>query len=102
VWERAELLQLPLEFREGTGELLAACVMCGGLKLTTQFGICETERFSAPQLLGIAVALRRSSPCPLFFSFIHPFLDAILCVNKSFACVSHVHLLVHLLTSCYQ
>jgi hypothetical protein len=95
MWTRAELFQLPLEFRKGAGELLAACGMCGGLKLTTQFGIGETQRFSAPQLLGIAVAFRCSAPCPLFFSLIHAFLDAILCVDESFACVSHLHLLVN-------
>jgi hypothetical protein len=99
---RAELFQLTLELSKCARELLSACGVCRSLKLTAEFSVGEAERFCAPQLLGITVALRRGAPCPFFFSLIHPFLDAILCVDKPFACVSHLHLLVNLLITPYQ
>ena len=82
---RAERLELTLELGERARELLPACGMCRGLKLTAEFGVCQAERFCAPQLLWIANALRHRAPRPLFFPLIHPFLDAVLCVDKSFA-----------------
>ena len=54
----------------------------------------QAERFGAPQLLGIGVTLRHGAARALFLPFIHPLLDAILCVDESFTCVCHLHLLV--------
>ena len=42
----------------------------------------------------VVIALRHRAARALFLPFIHPLLDAILCVDKSFTCVCHLHLLV--------
>ena len=81
----AEHFQLTLDLRECARKLLLTCGMCRGLELTTEFGVGQSKRFCAPQLLGIAIALGHRSPSPLFFPLVHPFLDAVLCVDKSFA-----------------
>src|SRR5688572_3319589 len=81
----AEHFQLTLDLRERARKLLPACGMCRGLKLTAELGVCQSKRFCAPQLLGVAIALRHRPPRPFFLTLIHPFLDAILCVDKSFA-----------------
>ena len=85
VWAHAEHVQLTLDLRECARKLLPACGMCRGLKLTADFGEGQSKRFCPPQLLGIAIAFRHRSASPLFFPLVHPFLDAILCVDKSFA-----------------
>jgi hypothetical protein len=81
----AERFQLTLDLRECAGKLLPSCGMCRGLKLTAELGVGQSERFCAPQLLGIAIAPRHRAPRAFFFPFIHPFLDAVLCVDESFA-----------------
>jgi hypothetical protein len=85
MWAHAERFQLTLDLREGARKLLPSCGVCRGLKLTAEFGVGQSERFRAPQLLGIAIALRHRTPRAFFFPFIHPFLDAVLCVDESFA-----------------
>ena len=83
--KRAELFQLTLDLRERARKLLPACGVCCSLKLAAVFGVCQSKRFCPPQLLGIAIALGHRAPCPLFFPLIHSFLDAVLCVDESFA-----------------
>jgi hypothetical protein len=93
-------LKLTLELGKRARQLLAPCGMCCGLELTAEFRVRQAERFCAPQLLGVTIPLRHRASRALFFPLVHPFLDAVLCVDKSFTCVCHLHLLV--LSFCYS
>jgi hypothetical protein len=81
---RAERCELALDLGERARELLAPCGVCRSLQLTAELGKGQTERFCAPQLLGIAIALWQCASRPLFFPLIHPLLYAVLCVDESF------------------
>jgi hypothetical protein len=91
----AERLKLALDLGERARKLLPSCGVCRGFELPAELGVSQTKRFGSPQLFGIAIALRHCPPRPLFFPLVHPFLYAVLCVDESFACVCHLHLLVY-------
>jgi hypothetical protein len=91
---RSKRLKLTLELGKRARQLLAPCGVCRRLELTAEFRVRQAERFGAPQLLGVTIPLRHRASRALFFPLVHPFLDAVLCVDKSFTCVCHLHLLV--------
>jgi hypothetical protein len=93
VQARAEGLQLTLEFGKRARQLLAPCSVCRGLKLPAELRVGQAERFRASQLFGIAIALRHRAARAFFLTLVHPLLNAVLCVDESFTCVCHLHLL---------
>lgn len=94
---RAERLELPLELGERARQLLTPCRMRRRFKLPAELGEREAKRFGPSQLLRVTIALRHRAPSPFFVPLVHAFLNAILCVDKAFTCVSHLHLLCYTL-----
>jgi hypothetical protein len=91
--DRVDRPKLPLDFGESARQLLPSGLMCRASELPGELGNCQAQRFSTPQLFGISFGLRHGAARALFFTLVHPFLNAVLRVDKSFACVAHSHLL---------
>ena len=59
--------------------------MSRGLELAAELRERKTERFRAPEFLRIAIALWHRTSGALFLALVHPFLNPVLCVDKTFA-----------------
>ncbi len=78
---RAKRFVLAFELGQGAGQLLPSGDVCGRFELPAEFRVGQAQRFGAPQLFRIVVSLGHRAPRALFFTFVHPLLDAILCVD---------------------
>jgi hypothetical protein len=69
--------------------------VCRRFQLAAELCVRQPKRFGAPQLLRIAVALRHRATRTLFLALVHSLLNAVLCVDESFTCICHLHLLIY-------
>ena len=80
---------LAVELGQRARELLLPCRMSRRFELAAQFRVRQPQRLGASEFFRVVLGLTACPPRALFLALVHPFLNAILCVDQSFTSICH-------------
>jgi hypothetical protein len=88
--KRPRLGHASIDLGHGLGNLCPATVVGGCGQLSLELGTREPKRLERPDSLRVARRLRRILLLAFSLQLLHTLLNPRICIDQSFACVSHV------------